>query len=135
MIEGEAIYLDKAIESLQGAESEYMNGRYHNCANRCYYACFQASIHALTEAGISPSGTRSTWSHETLQGTFARELINRRKVYPADFRDVLARTYKLRQAADYTRDVVSEVQAARTVRRTRGFVEAVQTQTQGGELS
>ena len=30
-------YLDKAIESLAGAESEYANKRYNNCANRCYY--------------------------------------------------------------------------------------------------
>ena len=33
-------YLEKAVESLAGAESEYVNGRYNNCANRCYYACF-----------------------------------------------------------------------------------------------
>ena len=36
-----AIFLAKAEESLAGAESEYANGRYNNCANRCYYACFQ----------------------------------------------------------------------------------------------
>ena len=33
-------YLEKAAESLAGAESEYVNGRYNNCSNRCYYACF-----------------------------------------------------------------------------------------------
>ena len=31
-------YLDKAIKSLAGAESEYANRRYNNCANRCYHA-------------------------------------------------------------------------------------------------
>jgi len=134
MIEDEIIYLTKAIESLHGAESEYINGRYHNCANRCYYACFQAGVHALTEAGITASGTRATWSHESLQGTFARELITRRKVYPAEFHDMFARTYKLRQTADYTRDLVTEMQAARTLRRVRDFVEAVQTQTEGETL-
>jgi uncharacterized protein (UPF0332 family) len=34
------IYLAKAAESLQTAESEFANGRYNSCANRCYYACF-----------------------------------------------------------------------------------------------
>ena len=53
-------------------------------------------------------------------------LITRRKIYPAELRDALARTFKLRQAADYTRDVVSEAQASRALRRTRSFVEAVQ---------
>lgn len=45
-------YLVKAIESLEGAESELANHRYNNCANRCYYACFQAAIAALLAAGI-----------------------------------------------------------------------------------
>lgn len=62
-----------------------------------------------------------------MQATFARELITRRKVYPAELRDVLARAFKLRQTADYARDVVSEAQASRMLRRARGFVEAVQT--------
>jgi hypothetical protein len=30
-----AIYLVKASESLQTAESEFVNGRYNSCANRC----------------------------------------------------------------------------------------------------
>jgi uncharacterized protein (UPF0332 family) len=41
------IYLAKASESLLTAESEFVNGRYNSCANRCYYACFQAAIAAL----------------------------------------------------------------------------------------
>lgn len=126
MIEEEPIYLAKAVESLQGAESEYVNGRYHNCANRCYYACFQAGVHALADAGITPSGSRATWAHDTLQAEFVGQLINRRKLYPSELRDTLSRTLKLRHTADYSRDVVSEVQAARTLRRTRAFVQAVQ---------
>src|SRR5579859_1638869 len=117
MIEDTNIYLAKAVESLQGAESEYVNGRYNNCANRCYYSCFQAAVYALDAMGVAPTGARSTWSHEGVQAAFARELIQRRKTYPADMRDVLARTHTLRQAADYTRDVISEVQAARELRR------------------
>jgi uncharacterized protein (UPF0332 family) len=133
MIEGESIYLIKAIESLQGAESEYANGRYNNCANRCYYACFQAAVHALADAGIAPEGARAIWSHEGLQATFVRELINRRKNYPADLRDVLARTYTLRQTADYTQQWVTDVQASRALRRTRSFLVALQAV--GGETT
>ena len=34
MNERDGIYLAKAQEALSGAESEYVNGRYNNCANR-----------------------------------------------------------------------------------------------------
>lgn len=120
------IYLDKAQESLAGAESEYANGRYDNCANRCYYSCFQAAVHASLEAGMTPAGSRPTWSHERVQAQFAGELIRRRKRYSSDLRDVLSHTYLLRQTADYSRDLVSEVQAARALRRARRLVHAVQ---------
>lgn len=127
MVEEESVYLAKARESLQGAESEYVNKRYNNCANRCYYACFQAAVHALTVAGFTSSTSRSTWSHEALQATFVRELINRRKVYPAELRDILASLYSLRQSADYTRQWVTEVQSLRALRRTRTFLAAIQS--------
>ena len=61
-VEGLA-YLEKAIESLAGAESEHANKRYNNCANRCYYAMFQAAIAALIAAGIRPTGDRDRWEH------------------------------------------------------------------------
>jgi len=120
------VYLLKAHESLAGAESEYVNGRFNNAANRCYYACFQAAIHALADAGIHSSGRQATWSHEGLQSAFVRDLISRRKRYPSDLRDVLTRTYLLRLTADYQHDMVSATQAGRALRRTRQFVQAVQ---------
>jgi len=79
------------------------------------------------EAGVSTSSPHGTWSHEAVQAAFARELITRRKLYPAEPRDVLACSIKPRQAADYTYDVVSEAQAARALGRARGFVRAVQS--------
>ena len=121
----DAVYLRKAEESLAGAESEFANGRYHNCANRCYYACFQAAIHALLGATIRPRG-EGNWGHEFVQAEFVGQLINRRKRYPANLCDVLARTIVLRHTADYTTDLVTETQAIRAVRRTREFVAAVQ---------
>ncbi len=133
MMVRDTIYREKAEESLAGALSEYAAGRYNNCANRCYYSCFQAAVYALQEAGISSSGTRATWGHDQLQATFARELINRRKVYPSSLRDALPRVYLLREAADYTHDMVSEAQAARALQRTRIFLQAIQGQ--GGEVS
>jgi uncharacterized protein (UPF0332 family) len=89
VIQIDQVFLAKAQESLAGAESEFTNGRYNNCANRCYYACFQAAVAALSRAGIRPSGQGAEWGHAFVQARFAGELINRRKVYPSSLRGFL----------------------------------------------
>ena len=78
---------------------------------------------ALLLAGIRSSGSR--WGHDTVQAQFVGELINRRKQYPADLRDTFERLFLLRQTADYSVNLVSEIQAARSLRRARTFVAAV----------
>lgn len=63
------VYLAKASESLTTPESELVQGRYNSCANRCYYACFQAAVVALLRDGIRAKGGR--WSHTYVQSQFA----------------------------------------------------------------
>lgn len=120
-----AIYLAKAMESLEGAESELANRRYNNCANRCYYACFQAAIAALLAAGIQARSSRGYWRHQTIHATFVEQLINRRRIYPPGLRTVLAEIMLLRQDADYETDRISQRQASRAARRSREFVDAI----------
>jgi uncharacterized protein (UPF0332 family) len=127
MIELSQTYLEKARESLDGAESEFVNRRYNNAANRCYYACFQAAVAALTQNGVRSEGQ---WSHSSVQASFVRELINRRKLFPSSLRDVLSVTMRLRHKADYDSDNVTEVQASRAVRRAAEFVDSIE---RGGE--
>ncbi len=76
MVDEGQLYLQKAQESLAGAESEYVNGRYNNCADRTYYACFRAAICALSRAGFGPRGARSQWGHDFVQAEFIGQLIN-----------------------------------------------------------
>ena len=123
-------YLEKAAESLAGAESEYVNGRYNNCSNRCYYACFQAAITALLIGGLRPAGQQ--WSHTFVQGRFIGDLINRRKQYAAGHRDTLPRVYDLRLMADYDDEPVTQTQAMRALRRSRDLVTAV---VRGGDTT
>ncbi len=125
MLEREYPFLRKATESLAGAQLEFDNGWYNNCANRCYYACFQAAVAALQRAGIRPRGDE--WSHEFVPAQFDGQLIYRRKRYPTELRGVLGRTYTLRQTADYDEDPVSRTEADRALRRTRTFVTTIQT--------
>ena len=117
-----AIYLTKAMESLLTAETEAINARYNSCANRCYYACFQAAIAALLMEGIRPSGQ---WNHQFVQAKFVGVLINQRKCYDAQLRRVLSDNQSLRDKADYRPELVTATQASRALRRTRLFVTAI----------
>jgi uncharacterized protein (UPF0332 family) len=116
------IYLTKAIESLLTAESEFANGRYNSCANRSYYACFQAAIAAILKEGIRPAGQ---WNHPFVQAQFVGVLINQRKRYESELRRVLADNQSLRDKADYRPEFVTATQASRALRRTRLFVTAI----------
>jgi uncharacterized protein (UPF0332 family) len=116
------IYLTKAYESLLTAESEFANGRYNSCANRSYYACFQAAIAAILNEGIRPVGQ---WNHQYVQAQFVGVLINKRKRYESELRRVLADNQSLRDKADYRPEFVTATQASRALRRTRQFVTAI----------
>jgi uncharacterized protein (UPF0332 family) len=117
-----AVYLDKATESLQTAESEFAAGRYNSCANRCYYACFQAGIAALLREGIRP---HDRWTHDFVHGQFVGLLINRRKRYEPELRRTLADNQILRDQADYHAVRVTRTQAYRALMRCRTFVASV----------
>ena len=125
MLDDATIFLAKAEESFAGAESEFINDRFNHCANRCYYAAYQAAIYALHKAGLRLVGVTDAWSHEFVRSQFIGQLINRRKVYPASLRSTLEDNRALRQAADYKRENVTEVRAARAVRRTDDFLQAI----------
>ena len=125
MLEPDYPLLDKALESFAGAESEFVNERYNNTANRAYYAVFQAAIAALQQAGLRP--TRTSWSHEFVPAQFDGVLIGRRKLYPAELRGVLSRNAAVRLSADYDEDPVTQTEASRALGRSRAFVRAIHT--------
>ncbi|HUG13381.1 MAG TPA: hypothetical protein VMM78_00070 [Thermomicrobiales bacterium] len=116
-------YLMKALESLAGAESELSSARYNNCANRCYYACFQAAIDALDREGIRPRD--GIWNHRFVPSQFDGLLINRRKRYGAELRGILEDTYVLRQRADYSERPITFAEARRMIRLTLTFVRTI----------
>jgi uncharacterized protein (UPF0332 family) len=113
----------KATENLASAGSEYVNGRYNASANRSYFACFQAAIVALLDAGIT--ARTGTWGHGFVQAQFVGQLIGRRKIYRAEFRDMLIVLMELRHKADYEIAQVSQREASRAVRQAESFLDAV----------
>ena len=121
------IYLEKAKESLNSAESELANRRYNCSANRAYYACFQAAIAVLIPRGLVP---REHWNHQLVQSRFAGDLVARRKHYPSQLADIFNRLMLLRHDADYKATMVSHKQATRAIRDAQQFVTTV---LKGGE--
>jgi len=126
MVTDHLAYLEKAIESLAGAESEFANRRYNNCANRCYYAMFQAAVAALIVAGIRPVNVKGQWDHDFVQAQFSGVLIARRKLYPSSLASSLSKAALKRLLADYEIVAVSRVAAERTLQMARLFVSTVQ---------
>jgi uncharacterized protein (UPF0332 family) len=115
-------YVSKARESLSGALSEMANGRYNNAANRAYYAAYQAAIVALVQAGLQ---TRSNqWGHDEVRARFA-ELIERRKLYPGEFRRMLYDLSEVRLNADYGETVIGERKANAAVNTADRFIRRV----------
>ncbi len=119
-------YLAKAVESLDSATADFAGARYNSCANRAYYACFQAAIAALLSAGIRPANPRGEWSHEFVQSQFNGLLINRRKLYPTLLRRVLRDTIEVREKADYTSSPVNGRVASRVLKQAQDFVKVIQ---------
>ena len=120
------IYIAKALESLASAQADFVAARYNSCANRAYYACFQAAVAALLGANIRPANPRGAWSHEFVQSQFNGLLINRRKLYPVSLRRALRDTIEVREKADYTISVVSARVANRVLGHAQAFVQAIQ---------
>lgn len=126
MIDSSELFLLKARESLTGAESELRQARLNNCANRSYYACFQAAVAALIRAGIHPLNIQSGWGHAFVLSQFNGQLINRRGQFPTTLRQTLPRTFALRLRADYEAQPVGRTQVVRALDLARVFVQAVE---------
>ncbi len=103
--------IEKAQESLRAAELCFNEKLYNSTANRAYYAMFQAAVVALAQVGIQPKG--EGWSHDGLRGTFARELIQQRKLYKKELATFLSDGLWIRNRADYNDQIISAQQAQR----------------------
>lgn len=119
------LFIDKAAESLGGAESELAARRFSDCANRCYYSCLQAALAALADAGVRGADKDGQVSHAAVQARFSGLLIGRRKLYSSAIAGALTQLLTLRGLADYSERPISEIQARRATNHARTFVAEV----------
>ncbi len=102
-------FLSKAKENLKIAQLSFDNECYNACANRSYFASFQAAIAALAANGIQSNKNEHAW----VQSEFNLQLIKRKKVYPAVFKKYLPNMQIERNVADYSKKDISRKVALR----------------------
>jgi len=124
-------YLAKAHENLAGAESELQHGRTNSCARSAYYACFHAAIAALLHAGLTALEPSRGWGHDWVHASFVGQLIQRRKLYPANLRRILPDLLALRHKGDYRATHVSQREAQHAVGSAQTLVQAVTAHLHG----
>ena len=102
-------FLSKAKENLKIAQLSFDNECYNACANRSYFASFQAAVAALAAHGIQSNKNEHAW----VQSEFNLQLIKRKKVYPAVLKKYLPNMQIERNVADYSKKDISKKVALR----------------------
>src|SRR3990172_5250648 len=117
------LFLDKARESLASAHADFAAGRFNSCANRAYYAAFQAAIAALIHAGVQ--GREDIWSHRFVMSECSSTLVRRIHLLPSSLSSALNALMEKRNVADYESRSVSKQESRRSLRRAGEIVSAV----------
>lgn len=111
-------FLSKAEENLKIAHISFDQKCYNACANRAYFAAFQAAIAALIHKGIK----QGNFDHKWVQAEFNEKLIKRQKIYPSRLRSYLLKMQLLRNVADYEHDTVSSKEASEQFRKAEEII-------------
>jgi len=114
--------MERAREFLRVAEISLEQGFYNACASNAYYAMFWVAIAALAHQGFK----QTEWSHGGLREIFSRELIVKRRIYPAKFGEWLKVAYKLRDSAHYSLEGAGTKETRRIFQHALEFVKTVE---------
>jgi len=115
-------FFTKSKENLKIAQLSFDNECYNACANRAYYASFQAAIAALAVHGISSEKNEHSW----VQSEFNFSLIKRKKIYPGRIKTYLLDMQETRNKADYSEKDVGKKAAYRQISRAVEFVNLIE---------
>jgi uncharacterized protein (UPF0332 family) len=115
------IYLEKAKENLKIAQISFEYECYNACANRAYYAAFQAAVAALSDKGYK----KGKFDHKWVQAEFNEKLIKRQKVYPSCMRSYLLEMQMIRNRADYESNCVNRKTAFQQMTKALEMLECI----------
>lgn len=122
-------YFAKAKECLASAEDDLAKKRFNSCANRAYYACYQAAVAVLLEHGTAPRGEKGLWRHEFVHSQFGF-LVKRGKLYPSKIKTYLPELMEARITADYKSISVSKKTTKGNLQKVEEFVSIVRKEEQ-----
>jgi len=86
--------LERARETLLDVEISIQNSRWHNAANRLYYACFYATIALLLNDGLEAR------SHNGVRTLLGQHYVNE-GIIDKELNQAYRRMFNLRQTGDY----------------------------------
>jgi len=118
------LFLSKALENLSAAQLCQQNSLYNACANRAYFAMFQAAVAILLSKGFS-FDPKKHFDHAQIQSLFANELIHRRKILQNKFKSYLQEAEAVRGKADYSIAAISQNKAKRQLGKAEEFIEVL----------
>ena len=115
-------FLNKAGENLKTAQMSFENNCYNACANRAYFAAFQAAIAALSFCGIESEKNEHAW----VQSEFSLRLIRRQKVYPDRIKSYLPDMQESKNKADYSEKDIGKKVAYRQLLRASEMIALIE---------
>ena len=121
-------FWSKADENLKAAQLCFDNGFYNACANRGYYSMYHAAIAILIARGFPP--TQKHIDHGWVQSVFARELINRKKIFQGKVRRYLFDSQEVRNDADYKNIMISKKTANRQLLKSTEFISVIKVEVE-----
>ncbi|MCP4113745.1 MAG: HEPN domain-containing protein [Desulfobacteraceae bacterium] len=120
-------FLNKAKENLKIAQLSFEHDCYNACANRAYFASFQAAVAALADKGIRNERNEHAW----VQSEFNFQLIKRRKIYSGKLKSYLLNMQDSRNIADYSGDSISKKLARKQLSRATEMIYAIEKELSG----
>ncbi len=119
--------MDKAKENLNIAQLSFEMECYNACANRAYFAAFQAAVAALSAQGIQSGKNDHAW----VQSEFNLQLIKRKKIYSAKFKGYLLDMQQARNKADYSEKNVGKKASREQLSRAAEMIYAIEKELTG----
>ncbi len=89
-------FLERAEENLKAAELLFEAELFNASANRAYYSAFQISLVLLWNKGFEPK-----IDHKNVLSLFINEFINKKKIFPSNYKAELYNLQDIRNKADY----------------------------------
>jgi uncharacterized protein (UPF0332 family) len=116
-------FFEKAVENIKDAEDAFRNARYNACANRSYFAAYQAAVSLLSKFGVK--SPKLDFDHAWVQANFVVNFIKRKKVLSSKFSDYLNDLRSLREIADYRPVSVSKKDAKRALDKANELIKEI----------